>query len=136
MARARPDIVASWSAPRWAASSDPDEEAVIHCRRVGGLLDLDGGDLLVEVVQRDELSMTAGGVTIVRDPACLMVGGVRLDLDQAVHLAWLLISAREMADAAGRERSEQEREPGQVRLPSVLWSWLHALAKESIHDDL
>jgi hypothetical protein len=95
MAQALAHVAASWKIPPWAESSDPDEEAVIHSRRMGALLDLDGGELAVEVVQRDELCLTAGSAAIVREPAWVRVGGVQLSLDQAFHLAWMLILGRE-----------------------------------------
>jgi len=100
MAQASAHVTASWKAPPWAESSDSDEEAVVHSRIVGALLDLDGRELTVDLVQRDELFLTAAGPAVVREPAWVRVAGVRIGLDQTVQLARMLLSARELAERA------------------------------------
>jgi hypothetical protein len=93
--------------PPWAELSEPDEQAVVHSRRVDGLIDLDGGELTVDVVQRDDLRLIDGGIALVREPAWVRVAGVRINLDHAVSLARILLSAKEIAEPP------QEIEPRQ-----------------------
>jgi len=99
---------AAWyDAPPWAESSEPDDQAVIHSRRVGGLVDLDGGELTVDVVRRDDLCLVGGIVGVVREPAWVRVAGVRIAPDRAVELARLLVAAKVISEPCGR-RAELE----------------------------
>lgn len=108
-------FAASLKTPSWAEVSDPDEEAVIHSRRVAALVDLDGGELAVDLVQRDDLSVTGGGVALVREPAWARVAGVRIGLDQAAYLAGMLMLAKEIAEGAAPTGQGEVTEPvGQV----------------------
>lgn len=93
-----PSFTAWYDAPPWAESSEPDDQAVIHSRRVGALIDLDGGELAVDVVRRDDLCLVAGIVGVVREPAWVRVAGVRVAPERAIHLARLLASAKEIAE--------------------------------------
>jgi hypothetical protein len=105
-------FAASLETPPWAEASDPDEEAVIHSRRMADLIDLDGGELAVDLVQRDDLCLTDDGVALVREPAWARVAGVRIGLDQAACLAGMLISAKEMAERAeSTSRMEGNADP-------------------------
>lgn len=70
-----PLVVASWGAPPWVEECTTDEDAVIYSRVLGRTADPEGGDLIVELAQRDELSVTANTITITRLPAYLRVGG-------------------------------------------------------------
>jgi hypothetical protein len=99
MAQDEAILAASWDAPPWAQSSEVDEQAVIHSRPVGSLADLDGQQLRVDVVQRDDLCLMPGGATVVREPVWLRVAEARLSLDQALRLAKLLLGARRVADS-------------------------------------
>jgi hypothetical protein len=95
----RDSSFADWyDAPPWAESSEPDDQAVIHSRRVGSLVDLDGGELAVDVVRRDDLSLIDGVVAVLREPAWVRVAGVRIALDQAVPLARMLESAKALTE--------------------------------------
>jgi hypothetical protein len=118
MAQALAHVAASWNVPPWAEVSDSDEEAVVHSRRVGTLLDLDGRELAVDLVQRDELLLTAAGPTIVREPAWVRVAGVRIGQDQTVQFARMLLSARELAELAEPTSSSLAVKPSAVdRIP-------------------
>ena len=93
-------VVAAWQVPLWAQSSDPDGEAVVHSCRVGVVPDLDGDELSVELVQRDEWSFATEVAAVARDTAWVSVGGVRISIDRAARLALLLLSAGEMVEVA------------------------------------
>jgi hypothetical protein len=109
-------FVARYDAPPWAESSDPDDQAVIHSRRVGSLVDLDGGELAVDVVQRDDLCLAEGSVALRCEPAWIRVAGVRIALDQAIPLARMLKSAKETAEP----RSEADPVgPAPIWMPST-----------------
>jgi hypothetical protein len=114
-------FAASLKTPPWAEASDPDEEAVIHSRRVAALVDLDGGEFAVDLVQRDDLCLTGGGVALVREPAWARVAGVRIGLDQAACLAGMLMLAKEMAEGASPTGQREVAEPvGGIVEPSPL----------------
>src|SRR5690349_5358953 len=118
-------FAASLKTPPWAEASDPDEEAVIHSRRVAALVDLDGGEFAVDLVQRDDLCLTGGGVALVREPAWARVAGVRIGLDQAACLAGMLMLAKEIAEGAAPADQGGAAEPvgqevgGIVEAPAV-----------------
>ncbi len=60
--------------------------------------DLNGDDLSVELVQRDELSITAGTVSISRRPAYLRVVGELIAAEGAARFAELLKTASDLID--------------------------------------
>jgi hypothetical protein len=86
--------VAAWEAPPWASSRVIDEETVEHCRRIGEV-DPAGEkeSLFVDVVQRDELDLSAEPVFVSRTSPQIRIAGIRLSPDQAHDLAGLLNSA-------------------------------------------
>jgi hypothetical protein len=117
MATDEATVTASWEAPSWAESSDTDEQAVVHTRHVGSLTDLDGQQLRVDVVQRDDLCLLPGGAMVVREPVWLRVAESRLSLDQALRLARLVLGARRAADPPRQDLLEY----GWRRLPTDPW---------------
>ena len=90
----------SWNAPPWAQACTTDEDAVIYSRVLGRMRDLNGGDLSVELVQRDELSTTAGTVSVSRRPAYLRVAGELIAAEGAARFAAMLKTASDLIDQA------------------------------------
>jgi hypothetical protein len=99
-------IVASWEAPPWAETSERDDEAVIHSRPVGCLLDLDGGALGVELVQRDEMVFASSDTSVQRTPPYIRVAGQRVDVEDAALLSQFLGAASDLASGAPTASAE------------------------------
>jgi hypothetical protein len=96
--RTAPVVVASWSAPAWADESERDEDAVIHTRKIGPLQNLDGAELTIELIQRDETQVIP--TEIVRAPAYVIVGeSVRLSLEQASAVGRALAGLKDLVGA-------------------------------------
>ncbi len=102
MAIHAPSLLASWSAPAWADAFTTDDDAVIYSRMLGHMMDLDGSDLSVELVQRDELDATVESVAVRRQLPYLRLAGERVSADVAAQLADMLMAA----DALLHERSD------------------------------
>jgi hypothetical protein len=85
-------VIATWNAPLWAQTHARDDEAVIYSRKIGAVSEVDGEEISVEVVQRDELSVADLSV-ITRTPAFVRVAWIRVGLSEAHELGRLLISA-------------------------------------------
>jgi hypothetical protein len=98
MATDAPLVIASWDAPPWAEACTTDEDAVIYSRVLGRTVNLNGGDMLVELVQRDELGITANTVTITRPPAYLRVAGELIAAEAAACFARMLMTANDLID--------------------------------------
>jgi hypothetical protein len=95
--QAPPVVVASWKAPAWAEESERDEDAVIHIRKIGPLQDLEGADLTINLIQRDETQ--AIPTEIIRAPAYLIIGeSVHLSLEQASALGHALTELKDLVD--------------------------------------
>lgn len=117
MAQDQATLAASWTAPTWAETSDTDEQAVVHSRHVGSLADLDGQQLRIDLVQRDDLCLTPGGATVVREPVWLRVAEARLSPDQARRMVKLLLRACRTADS----RQAELLEHGWRWVPAISW---------------
>ena len=93
-------VMTSWCAPAWAQTSEAGEQLIDHCRSVGELFSAATGDVrAVEIVQRDELLIAAGGAaTIQRHPLLLRVGQSRLSLDEAHALVEMVNSVFGMVE--------------------------------------
>ena len=85
-------VNASWGAPAWAEECTTDEDAVIYSRVLGQMMDLNGDELPVELVQRDELSATADTVSITRRPADLRMARALIEAEAAGPLARMLMN--------------------------------------------
>ena len=81
--------------PGWTYEILIGDEAVEHCRSIGAVSSADGQEsLVVEVVQRDELS--EDGTMISSGPAQVLVGGVRVSPESARQLAEFLSAAADL----------------------------------------
>lgn len=86
----------SWIAPPWAETCTTDEDAVIYSLVLGRIRDLNGRDVSVELVQRDELTTTKDVVSISRQPAYLRVAGELITAEGAVRFAEMLMTANDL----------------------------------------
>jgi hypothetical protein len=91
--------IVNWKAPAGATSELVDYGTIEHRSRVGEV-SLDGPDasIVVDVVQRDELDLTAEPISITRNLAQVSVAGAWIRADQARHLARLLTSAADVIE--------------------------------------
>ena len=91
-------VSASWDVPSWAEVCSTDEDAVIYSRVLGQMVDLNGGDLSVELVQRDELSISADTVSFIRRPAYLRVAGELIEAQGIARFARMLMTANDLIE--------------------------------------
>jgi hypothetical protein len=91
--------VAVWEAPTWATSELVDFGSVEHRLCIGQVDSVEPDEpLVVDVVQRDELDLTAEPISVTRDHAHVSVAGVWLRPDQARELARYLTAAAEVIE--------------------------------------
>ena len=91
-------VIATWGPPPWAQSHEHDEEAVIYSRKIGTVAEVDGEELTVEIVQRDEINVATDQSVITRSPAFVRVSCLRVGPREAHELEQLLNSAKNMIE--------------------------------------
>ncbi len=97
-------LITAWPAPWWARKSESDEDAVIHSRLLGSVVGLDGDELSIEFVQRDELQLGSRYMAMARKPAWVRIAGCRVGPDEALRLAECLSTVK-LWGAEGLDRS-------------------------------
>ena len=93
------------SEPLWTYDILIGDEAIEHCQSLGAVPSADGLEsVVVEVVQRQELQADA-----VVGVAEVLVGGIRVDAENARRLARFLTAAAELATrgTAGRPAADE-----------------------------
>ena len=101
-------VIAAWGGPRWAQTYDRDDEAVIYSRRIGAVSGMDGDELSVELVQRDEIMIATDGSVITRSPVFVRVAWARVGLTEARELGRLLTSARIVIEGDGAGQADMD----------------------------
>ncbi len=107
-------LITAWQRPWWAQTSESDEDALIHTRHLGRVVSLDGEELGVELVQRDELHWDSPRLSITRDGAWVRVAGFRVGVDEAMRLSEHLRAIRTW----GARGSDLSARPTRMPWPS------------------